>query len=157
MRHPTPMPALMNLDDAEQRQHRESEERQQRAARLRAARHYAGFTQDELSRALAEHGKNVTPPQLKEYENGRRRITLDVLFPVADVCGVPRWFMEHGFGAPAEIPENVRLLVSQLEPGLDQLARTIFALQQALEVPSTTVDDAVRRFSGPSDVRDVGH
>src|SRR5262245_8178003 len=67
------------------------------AARVRAARNYAGITQRELCDRLA-----LSLATIKRYESGERPISTDELLAVGDATGVPPGFMMHGWSAIAE-------------------------------------------------------
>jgi len=73
--------------------------REERAARARAARAYARLDQSEVAKVLDQSTVTV-----KRMEAGARDISLDELYVIADVCGVPREFMDRGFeSVPAEL------------------------------------------------------
>jgi transcriptional regulator with XRE-family HTH domain len=71
-------------------------ERQARAARIRAARSFADLDQATFAQALG-----VSVATVKRYERGTRDVSLDICYQLADMCGVPRSFMDHGFDAVA--------------------------------------------------------
>lgn len=67
------------------------------AARIRAARNYAGITQQDLCERLA-----VSLATIKRMESGSRPISTDELMAVGEAVGVPAAFMLHGFAALVE-------------------------------------------------------
>src|SRR5262245_30620597 len=71
-------------------------ERLARAARIRVARSYADLDQAAFAKALG-----VSVVTVKRIERGNRDISLDDMFRLADMCGVPRAFMERGFEGAA--------------------------------------------------------
>lgn len=68
------------------------------AARIRAARAYAGLTREELAERLG-----VAISTIDRREAGTHAPKRGELLAIAAICGVPPAFMEHGFG---EINEN---------------------------------------------------
>lgn len=70
------------------------------ADRLRAARHYADLTQDELADHLG-----VSPRTIKRWERDDTTPSRAVLIAAAAVCNVPVFFLEHGFAEPRPEPE----------------------------------------------------
>jgi transcriptional regulator with XRE-family HTH domain len=74
-------------------------------ARLRAARHLAGFNSvEDLAKALGQRGLKTTV--LREIETGRRRGDLRDLREVADRCRLPVEFFTADFSRLAEISED---------------------------------------------------
>lgn len=89
----------------------------EKAARIRAARGYAGLKQPELAKALG-----VSVETVSRLENGRTTIGSDTLERVGCVCQVPPAFMEAGF-APLERPiSDMEARVYNLERRLDALS-----------------------------------
>lgn len=76
--------------------------RAERAARARAARAFAGLNQKAVADALG-----VSDITVKRLEAGSREISMDALWVIADLCGVPREFMVHGFDS---VPEHLKEL-----------------------------------------------
>jgi transcriptional regulator with XRE-family HTH domain len=74
--------------------------REERAARIRAARAYAKVTQDAIAEALGQSTISV-----KRMEKAEKDISVDDLWTIADLCGVPREFMTDGFQS---VPEELR-------------------------------------------------
>lgn len=64
------------------------------AARIRAARAYAGLTQEQLAAEL-----DVDTQTIKRREAGSHDPKRGERMAIAAICGVPPEFMEHGFGA----------------------------------------------------------
>lgn len=74
------------------------------AARVRAALAYSGMEYEQLSE------KTKIPVGTLRGITSRTRPTsgtLERLWAIADACGVPRWFVEHGFEPPAEMDSDV--------------------------------------------------
>lgn len=86
------------------------------AARIRGARGYSGMSQPDMAKAL---GMSVTT--LSRIENARADVDLRIAYQVAELCAVPRWFIDHGFDvavAPEEeatLAERVEALESQMQ------------------------------------------
>lgn len=96
------------------------------AARIRAARGYAGLKQPELAAALG-----VSVETMSRMENGRTTIPETTLRAVGEACGVPDTFMRAGF-APLAKPmteTEVRLLDLERDMG-ERLDRIEQALAQ---------------------------
>jgi transcriptional regulator with XRE-family HTH domain len=75
------------------------------AARIRAAAAYADLHQHELADAIG-YGRQ----QVARYMKGTQEPKAPTLWAIADVCHVPRWFMEHGWEHhPATPDETDRL------------------------------------------------
>jgi transcriptional regulator with XRE-family HTH domain len=86
------------------------------AARIRAARAFAGLQQSEVADAL-----DVSTATLKRMESGQRTVSLDERYRIADLCGVPRPFMDDGFidsGHTEALEDRLR----KIERRLDELA-----------------------------------
>jgi transcriptional regulator with XRE-family HTH domain len=71
------------------------------SARIRAARAFAGLTQDQLAEMLG-----VDTNTIKRRESGTNLPKRGELLAIATITGVPISFMEHGFGDPG--PEEER-------------------------------------------------
>jgi transcriptional regulator with XRE-family HTH domain len=117
--------------------------RDARAARMRAARAFAGIDQA----ALAEH-LDVAVITIKRMERGSREITLDDCRAIADRCGVPYAFMEDGFptgGNGDEVRrEDLRQLQEAFEARLDQLARALLSREEAQQMSRDAMRSLVR-------------
>lgn len=122
------------------------------AARIRAARAYAGLKQDEL----AEH-LGVDSNTIKRREAGTQNPKRGELLAIAAVTGVPVSFMEHGFGEIDEAEVLQRLdRIEALLTGVDgddlepirDYARSVVSELRAVED-----DDAA---GAPSPARDRG-
>lgn len=92
------------------------------AARVRAARGWADMNRREMGEALG-----VSERQVTRLESGQAEVTLEISQRIAVATGVPTWFMEHGFAAPAEpeepaFAERLETLEHQMGTVLDQLA-----------------------------------
>lgn len=109
-----------------------TDERVQRAARLRTARAFAGLTQEELVTKLADRGSTFTAPQIKQYENAQRAISLDVLYAVGEACAVPRWFMEHGFDPPGADHTVTLMRLAATQSAVEHVGATLGPLLGAL-------------------------
>lgn len=78
----------------------------QYAARYRAARGFAGLTQEALA-----HELGVEVQTIKRRESGEKEPKKAELIAVAAICGVPLEFMEHGWGRAT--PDELGRLVAQ--------------------------------------------
>jgi transcriptional regulator with XRE-family HTH domain len=106
------------------------------AARIRAARAYAGLKQDELAGRLG-----VDTQTIKRREAGAQDPKRGELLAIAAITGVPVSFMEHGFGEvePSEILERLARIEAvlagaeaiDLEPLRAYVRATINALDEA--------------------------
>lgn len=103
---------------------------QERAARLRAARGYSGLDQRALAAKLG-----ISLTTLSRMENAKTRVPDEDAYRYVEACGVPRWFIEHGFSAPA-VPE---------EP---TLAERIEALEGQVATLTRLAADALRQPPG---------
>jgi len=89
-------------------------------ARIRAARAYAGLSQEELAEALG-----VDPQTIKRRESGYQQPKKGERVAIAAICRVPPEFMEHGFGEirPTEIARRLAqieaMLATRREVGAD--------------------------------------
>lgn len=91
------------------------------AARIRAARAYAGLKQDELAERLG-----VDTNTIKRREGGTQHPKRGELLAIAAITGVPVSFMEHGFGETSESEVIRRLghieaLLNAVAPDADNL------------------------------------
>lgn len=82
--------------------------RNERAARIRAARAHAGIDQAAVAQLFG-----VSVGTIKRMESGKREITTDEMLAVAELCNVPVEFMLSGFesiqAAPVTLEEASRL------------------------------------------------
>jgi len=86
-----------------------------RAARMRAARAFADLDQAEFAKKLG-----VSVVTIKRMERGSREISLDDLHALADLCDVPREFMEAGFaGEKNNSADQMRALTAAFTDALD--------------------------------------
>lgn len=89
------------------------------ARRLRAAIAYAGY---ELKEFAELHQMSVGT--LRNWTARTERATkpdLELRLQIADQCGVPRWFMEHGWAFPQASTNDLQSEVRELR---EQLAET---------------------------------
>lgn len=93
------------------------------AARVRAARGYAGLQAKELAAQL-----NISVETMSRIENGHRAPSLEERQRIAEICGVPPAFMEEGFPT-AHTPTRT---ISDLQTQLDDLSREVVSLAQAV-------------------------
>jgi transcriptional regulator with XRE-family HTH domain len=116
------------------------------AARIRAARAYAGLTQDELAARLG-----VVPQTIKRREAGTTAPRRGELLAIAAACQVPAAFLEHGFGdvRPSEIVERLdrieRLLLGEdvdLGPVREYVRWIVTALDEDAPEPESQQPDA---------------
>jgi transcriptional regulator with XRE-family HTH domain len=73
--------------------------------RVKAARAWGGFdSQAKLADAIGS-----SAPVVWRIENGQRAMKRTELWAIADVCGVPRWFLEGGWdNYPSSIDDLAR-------------------------------------------------
>lgn len=62
------------------------------AARVRAARAAADLSREELARRIGS-----SPRAVRRIEDGGRRAHPEELERIAVACGVPEWFLQHGW------------------------------------------------------------
>lgn len=82
---------------------------------MRAARGFSDLSQPALA---AELGVSVTT--LSRMENGKTPIDLSTAYAIADLCKVPRWFMDLGFEGSAltedpTLAERVEALENRMD------------------------------------------
>jgi transcriptional regulator with XRE-family HTH domain len=65
-------------------------------ARIRAARAYAGLTREELAAALGMSASTYSNIEHADHPSSREPRPAE-LVAIAYECGVPVWFMRHGF------------------------------------------------------------
>lgn len=117
------------------------------AARIRAARAYAGLHQEQLAERLG-----VDVQTIKRRESGKSEPKRGELLAIAAVCEVPTSFMENGFGEaePSEILERLDRLEAlllggsavDLEPVRDYVRGVITALDEGEPGGEATQPDA---------------
>jgi DNA-binding XRE family transcriptional regulator len=70
------------------------------AARVRAARAAADLSREELARRIGS-----SPRAVRRIEDGGRRAHPEELERIAVACGVPEWFLRHGWsGWERQVP-----------------------------------------------------
>jgi transcriptional regulator with XRE-family HTH domain len=106
-----------------------------RAARIRAARAFAGLDQADFAKALG-----VSVVTVKRMEGGKRETSLDDLHLLADLCGVPREFMAEGFASGSLAHATV---VDELHDLREAFIRALDARMDALTEALLTRDEAL--------------
>ena len=104
----------------------DDDEREQRARRARVARVWAGFTRSELAAALG-----VSFQTVERSETCRRRLEVDELVLIGDVCRVPEPFMRYGWPACCADSEYLEELFERL----DELGREVQRLGRGASPP----------------------
>lgn len=102
------------------------------AARIRAAHAYAGLKQPELAKLLGLSVETVS-----RLENGRGNANDErILRRVAEACGVPYAFMEHGWAAlTVSADSDRRAQVMQADPAVvAAIAETAQAMRNGGDV-----------------------
>jgi transcriptional regulator with XRE-family HTH domain len=93
----------------------------------------------------------VSVATVKRYERGTRDVSLDICYQLADLCGVPREFMAHGFDSTAppatveEVREAQRQIVGIIETKFGDLTEALLTRDQALEISRAALDRLRRR------------
>lgn len=105
-----------------------------RGARLRAARAYAGLHHADFAKEL---GMSVVT--VKRMERGTRDTSLDDLFRLADLCNVPRAFMEFGWTVVDEahsydLREMSNAFIAALDARIAALTEALLTRDEALAV-----------------------
>lgn len=90
--------------------------------RLRAARAYAGLTQPELADRLG-----VGRMTIVRGEEGEREPKRMELREIAEICGVPLAFLEHGFAA-LEVDPRLRELLAKAKGALQGREATLLEI-----------------------------
>jgi transcriptional regulator with XRE-family HTH domain len=106
-----------------------------RAARIRAARAFAGLDQADFAKALG-----VSVVTVKRMEGGKRETSLDDLHLLADLCGVPREFMAEGF-APGSLAQSA--VVDELHELREAFLAALDSRMDALTEALLTRDEAL--------------
>jgi transcriptional regulator with XRE-family HTH domain len=114
-----------------------------RAARIRAARAFAGLDQADFAKAL-----RVSVVTVKRMESGKRDTSLDDLYLLADLCGVPREFMADGFvsvsGSHLAVVDelhNLReALLQALDSRMDALTEALLTRDEALATSRQAIE-----------------
>jgi len=91
--------------------------------RVRAARGYRGWTQQELADEL-----HVSAQFVKRVERGDRILTSDELVNVAEVCGVPTWFMFNGWEGPTRDLDELWKRMEALESSFENRVTALIAV-----------------------------
>lgn len=87
------------------------------AARLRAARGYAGLKQPELAAQLG-----ISKETLSRMENGRTKVESSTQERIARVTGVPLEFLLNGWAKPTSDRDDLKDQVDQLAQAVIELA-----------------------------------
>lgn len=105
--------------------------RHERAARVRAARAFADVEQSVFAELFG-----VSIITIKRMERGKRDISLEELYAVADRCKVPRHFMDHGFGDDARPATTTDLaeLRQAFDARIVELAQALLTRDAAQQV-----------------------
>jgi transcriptional regulator with XRE-family HTH domain len=114
-----------------------------RAARIRAARAFAGLDQADFAKALG-----VSVVTVKRMESGKRETSLDDLHLLADLCGVPREFMAEGFASGSaaqisvadELQEMRESLIQALDTRMDALTEALLTRDEALATSRQAIE-----------------
>lgn len=91
--------------------------KEERAARARAARAYANLRQSDLADKLGKATVTV-----KRMETGKQEISLDDLWQIADLCGVPHDFMTYGFES---VPEELKRIHQRFDVLTERMGWTV--------------------------------
>lgn len=94
--------------------------REQVARRVRAARAYAGMKVPELAKAMGYSVRNWS--RVENGDDDGRPLDRDQRTLVAELCGVPLAFIEHGFEVLAEA--EIALRMQELQDDVAALLRT---------------------------------
>lgn len=119
-----------------------------RAARMRAARAFADIDQA----TLAEH-LDVAVISIKRMERGTRDISLDDMHAIAELCDVPRAFMEEGFGTAYSGDEvrreDLRELQEAFEARIAELAQALLTREEAQSMSREALGRLVHGGAAP--------
>lgn len=109
------------------------------AARIRAARGYAGMNQKELAEALGVHEQTI-----KQREAGKKQPKRGELLAIAAITGVPVAFMEHGFGEPtgSEVVERLEHIDAVLHDVRDYMGAAVESVGETVSEPRADEADA---------------
>jgi transcriptional regulator with XRE-family HTH domain len=106
------------------------------AKRIRAARAFAGIDQAAVAEALG-----VSVITVKRMERGARDVPLDELQKLAEICEVPREFLEHGFlkvahhGTSAENLREIQTnIIDALDARMELLSEALLTREEAQRV-----------------------
>lgn len=85
--------------------------------RIRAARGWADLSQGELAEHLGRDKQFVLRRELAPAHDRHQTPHRGDLVAIAEICGVPLGFLEHGFDgdASSEISERLRALEAQIQ------------------------------------------
>lgn len=114
-----------------------------RAARIRAARAFAGLDQADFAKALG-----VSVVTVKRMESGKRETSLDDLHLLADLCKVPREFMAEGFASGSlahstvvdELHDLREALIQALDSRMDALTEALLTRDEALATSRQAIE-----------------
>jgi transcriptional regulator with XRE-family HTH domain len=101
------------------------------AARIRAARGYAGVDQKDMGPLLGISARTYARREAGEWPAGDRHKLLPA---VQRITGVPEWFLERGWSPPAtRTNDPQRSRINRLERRLDQLDDLEDLMREQLE------------------------
>lgn len=103
-------------------------EDQRRRQRARAIAAYSGKDYKELADLL-----EIKYPTFRGWlaPKGRKTPSLEILLRLADLCKVPRWFVEHGFeGGGAQ--DDLASEISRLREAVGSLSLAVLRQEQEL-------------------------
>lgn len=110
-----------------------------RAARMRAARAFADLDQADFAKLLG-----VSVVTIKRMERGTRDISLDELYALADLCDVPRDFMQAGFTGDHAGQHELRALTEAFSDALDArfdaLTDALLSREEAMSVSRAALE-----------------
>jgi transcriptional regulator with XRE-family HTH domain len=110
------------------------------ARRYRAARAYAGLTQEELANKLG-----VDEQTIKRRESGKQEPKKAELIAVAALCEVPVEFLEHGWGFAGRdelsgLVEMQNQLLAQQSDVLERISARVEDLEKVSRLDEQTKD-----------------
>lgn len=103
----------------------------EQAARIRAALGYSGKEAEELADALGVSYATLRRRKTLVSPTGAK--SMEELYDIADACGVPRQFMEEGFGHDERRDQSLEDRLAALEQGQERLTQTLEDRLAALE------------------------
>lgn len=127
---------------------------EERARRIRAARAFAGLDQAAFAQALG-----VSVVTIKRMERGARDTSLDDLYLLADLCNVPREFMDVGFSTSGsgksgtmteELHEMRAAIIDAVDARMAALTEALLTRDEALAVSRQALERLRERAGGES-------